>query len=100
MRLDERMHAPYDMHIGIKGIPKQKGCMQMTQATFSAKEVAAQLGINPKRFRAFVRTLAKSDAPIISACGQGNRYGITKGDAAKLIAAYRKAHPSTQGDAS
>lgn len=66
----------------------------MTQQTFSAKEVASQLGINPKRFRAFVRTLARSDAAIIAACGQGNRYGITKGDAAKLIAAYRKAHPN------
>lgn len=71
----------------------------MTQQTFSAKEVAGQLGINPKRFRAFVRTQAKGDAAIIGACGQGNRYGITKQDAAKLIAAYRKAHPSANADA-
>lgn len=65
----------------------------------AAKEVAAMLGITPKAFRRFVRTQAKTDAAIIGACGQGNRYGITQTEARRLVSAYRKAHAtSVQAD--
>lgn len=61
----------------------------------AAKEVASMLGITPKAFRRFVRTQAKTDAAIIGACGQGNRYGITQAEARRLVSAYRKAHATS-----
>lgn len=53
------------------------------------------LGITPKAFRRFVRAQAKTDAAVIGACGQGNRYGISQAEARKLVAAYRKAHATS-----
>src|SRR4051794_2324146 len=61
-----------------------KGDAGMAQE-LAAKEVAAMLGITPKAFRRFVRSQAKTDAAIIGACGQGNRYGITQAEARKLV---------------
>lgn len=62
----------------------------------TAKALATGCGVDPKAFRRFIRSTARSDTPIISACGQGNRYAISQQEARKLVVAFAKAHPSNK----
>lgn len=84
-------HALMSACKGDGRLAKRKGC-NMSETTFTAKELAAACGTDGKTFRRFVR-----ESGIIDACGQGNRYGISKSDAHALIDAFkakgvRKAH--------
>lgn len=69
--------------------------------TISAKELALLAGTDAKSMRRFIRAQAQTDAAVIGACGQGNRYEIDVTDAAALVEAFkahggRKAHAPSQ----
>lgn len=71
----------------------------MSETTFvTAKSLATQAGVTPKRMRRFIRAQAKTDAAVIGACGAGNRYAISEGDAKRLLAAFA-ASKRVEGDA-
>ena len=57
-------------------------------ATFTAKEITLLCDVDAKTFRRFVRSQAASTNPIVHACGQGNRYGFSEGEAHALIAGF------------
>lgn len=57
-------------------------------ATFTAKEIASACNTNGKAFRRYIRSQAASDAPIVSACGQGSRYSFDENEAHALIAGF------------
>lgn len=62
------------------------------QLVIMAREAGATLPSDSakaaKRMRSFIRRQAKTDAAIIGACGQGNRYGMGKREADALVAAF------------
>lgn len=62
------------------------------QTEITPKQIAAELAISPKRLRAFMRSMHRDGRTIVTPVGQGNRYGITKGEAARIKAAWLKAH--------
>jgi hypothetical protein len=68
-------HAAHAMMaLGARSAQQAKGCKMAT--SFTAKEMAALCGTDPKTFRRYVRAQATHDDAIASACGQGNRYGF------------------------
>lgn len=69
----------------------------MPQDAITPKALAASMGISPKALRRFMRSLAdqatKAGAdPRVARVGQGNRYDLTKADAAFIVKAWAKAH--------
>jgi len=72
--------------------------------SIAPKQIAAQLGISPKALRRFMRTMADKQTGAgkdarVARVGQGNRYDLTKTDAAYIIAAWRKAHAAPKPSA-
>lgn len=53
-----------------------------------AKDLATKLNVDAKTFRRYVRSQAKGNASIVSACGSGKRYDFSASEAKRLIAGY------------
>lgn len=70
----------------------QEDAIIMSNVDVTPKAIAADLGISPKRLRAFMRSMHRDGRSIVAPVGQGNRYGISKGEAARIKAAWLKAH--------
>jgi hypothetical protein len=72
--------------------------------SIAPKQIASQLGISPKALRRFMRTMADKQTTAgkdarVARVGQGNRYDLSKADAAFIIAAWRKAHAAPKPSA-
>lgn len=57
-------------------------------ATVSAKEIAAQLGVDPKRFRSFLRSYLDSKGLSDMRPGQGGRYAFNEDNVEKVKEAF------------
>ena len=69
-----------------------EGMQSMSNASVTPKAIAAELGISPKRLRAFMRSMHRDNRTIAEPVGQGNRYDLSKAQAARIKAAWIKAH--------
>lgn len=58
------------------------------QGLITAKELASLCDTDAKRMRSFIRRLAIEQPELVTACGQGNRYGFTPAQTSAVRAIY------------
>lgn len=61
----------------------------MTEARFTAKEIAVLAGTTAKRMRSFIRAQDEKGTPIVDPVGSGARYSFTAAEAHALVQGFR-----------